>query len=397
MSYYNQQQPPVGVPPPQGYPPEGYAKGGYPPPGYPPQAYPPQGYPPQQGYPPAYAPQYAQQPQRQNVGFAEGCLAALCCENDRRCWNFRVVMGAPKQKWTSEEEAALKAGVLKHGAGKWRTILKDPEFSGVLYLRSNVDLKDKWRNMSVMTNGLGSREKSRLALKRLQPAPKQDENPTNVSEAPQSDEEIADVKPLPSSSATIKITAPKRSIVRLDNLILEAITNLREPGGSNKTAIASYIEDQYWAPPDFKRLLSGKLKFLVSSGKLIKVKRNYRIAPFPASSYKRRNLQMIPQEARQQTSGKVDGDELRIFTKSQIDLELAKMRNMSAQEAAAAAARAVAEAEAAIEEAEEAAREAEAAEADAEAAQAFAEAAMKTLRGRSTPKMVVPIANMIHA
>lgn len=50
-------------------------------------------------------------------------------------------MGAPKQKWTSEEEAALKAGVIKHGAGKWRTILKDPEFSGVLYLRSNVDLK----------------------------------------------------------------------------------------------------------------------------------------------------------------------------------------------------------------------------------------------------------------
>lgn len=52
-------------------------------------------------------------------------------------------MGAPKQKWTPEEEAALKAGVLRHGQGKWRTILKDPEFSGVLYLRSNVDLKVK--------------------------------------------------------------------------------------------------------------------------------------------------------------------------------------------------------------------------------------------------------------
>lgn len=50
-------------------------------------------------------------------------------------------MGAPKQKWTSEEEAALKAGVLKHGTGKWRTILMDPEFSAVLRLRSNVDLK----------------------------------------------------------------------------------------------------------------------------------------------------------------------------------------------------------------------------------------------------------------
>lgn len=50
-------------------------------------------------------------------------------------------MGAPKQKWTAEEEAALKAGVLKHGAGKWRTILQDPEFSSILHIRSNVDLK----------------------------------------------------------------------------------------------------------------------------------------------------------------------------------------------------------------------------------------------------------------
>jgi myb proto-oncogene protein len=50
-------------------------------------------------------------------------------------------MGAPKQKWSAEEEAALKAGVVKHGVGKWRTILKDPEFNCVLYIRSNVDLK----------------------------------------------------------------------------------------------------------------------------------------------------------------------------------------------------------------------------------------------------------------
>jgi hypothetical protein len=57
----------------------------------------------------------------------------------RRFWS--LLMGAPKQKWTAEEEAALKAGVIKHGAGKWRTILTDPEFSGILHLRSNVDLK----------------------------------------------------------------------------------------------------------------------------------------------------------------------------------------------------------------------------------------------------------------
>ncbi|GMH23698.1 hypothetical protein Nepgr_025541 [Nepenthes gracilis] len=127
-------------------------------------------------------------------------------------------------------------------AGKWRTILKDPEFSSVLYLRSKIDPKDKWRNLSVMANGLGSCKKSRLALKRVQQAHRREENPRSVSEARESDEGIADAKPLPASSATIQIFAPKRSIVRLDNLIMEAIINLRELGGSNKTAIASYIE-----------------------------------------------------------------------------------------------------------------------------------------------------------
>ncbi|XP_010263289.1 PREDICTED: telomere repeat-binding factor 1-like [Nelumbo nucifera] len=301
-------------------------------------------------------------------------------------------MGAPKQKWTAEEEAALKAGVLKHGAGKWRTILKDPEFSGVLSLRSNVDLKDKWRNMSVTANGWGSREKARLALKRSQQIPKYDDNPMALSTVVRSDEEIVDVKPLAISGGALQIDGPKRSILsRLDNLILEAITNLKDPSGSNKTSIALYIEDQYWAPPNFKRLLSAKLKYLTASGKLIKVKRKYRIAPSLAFSERRRSSGLLLLEERQKDSSRAEKYDSKILTKSQIDAELAKMRNMTAEEAAAAAARAVAEAEAAIAEAEEAAREADAAEADAEAAQAFAEAAMMTLKGRNTSKL------MIHA
>ncbi|ESR36047.1 Telomere repeat-binding factor 1 [Citrus sinensis] len=301
-------------------------------------------------------------------------------------------MGAPKQKWTQEEEAALKAGVIKHGAGKWRTILKDPEFSGVLYLRSNVDLKDKWRNMSVMSNGWGSRDKSRLAVKRIPHIAKSEENSLALSSTiVQSDEEeIVDAKPLAVSGATPQIAAaPKRSIVRLDNLIMEAITTLKEPGGSNKTTIAAYIEEKYWAPPDFKRLLSAKLKYLAGTGKLVKIKRKYRIAPTLPFQDRRRNS-MLLLEGRQRISHKVNNDDINVLTKSQIDLELAKLRSMTPQEAAAAAARAVAEAEAAVAEAEEAAREADVAEADAEVAQAFAAAAMKTLKGRNnSQKMMI--------
>lgn len=50
-------------------------------------------------------------------------------------------MGNPKQKWTSEEEEALRAGVKKHGIGKWKNIQRDPEFSHLLSSRSNIDLK----------------------------------------------------------------------------------------------------------------------------------------------------------------------------------------------------------------------------------------------------------------
>nr|GMC87708.1 telomere repeat-binding factor 1-like [Ipomoea batatas] len=297
-------------------------------------------------------------------------------------------MGAPKQKWTPEEEAALKAGVLRHGQGKWRTILKDPEFSGVLYLRSNVDLKDKWRNMSVMANGLGSREKARLALKRMHQTPKQNESSMALANVAQSDEDTSEAKPIATSSDSPRPGGSRRSIIRLDNLIMDAINNLKEPGGSNKTAISAYIEDQYWAPPNFKRLLSAKLKYLTATEKLVKMKRKYRIATTSTLSERRRNPPISLMEGKQKLSPKPDSDDIDMLTKSQIDSELSKMRSMTPEEAAAAAAQAVAEAEAAIAEAEEAAMEAEAAEAEAEAAQAFAEAAMKTLQWRSTPRTV---------
>lgn len=50
-------------------------------------------------------------------------------------------MGVPKSKWTSAEEEALRAGIAKYGAGKWRNIKADPQFTQILISRSNIDLK----------------------------------------------------------------------------------------------------------------------------------------------------------------------------------------------------------------------------------------------------------------
>lgn len=52
-----------------------------------------------------------------------------------------IEMGNHKLKWTEEEEEALLAGVQKHGPGKWKNIIRDPEFADPLYNRSNIDLK----------------------------------------------------------------------------------------------------------------------------------------------------------------------------------------------------------------------------------------------------------------
>ncbi|VAH61398.1 unnamed protein product [Triticum turgidum subsp. durum] len=261
-------------------------------------------------------------------------------------------MGAPKQRWTSEEEAALKAGVAKHGPGKWRTILRDTDFSAVLRLRSNVDLKDKWRNLSVTAGGYGSREKARMALKQGKRVPKVNTEPMDV-DADNLDnvhDTVIDAKPLavvvePSQ----RECSSEKSVARLDDLILEAIKKLKESSGSNKTAIASYIEEQYWPPADFQRLLSTKLKALVVTGKLMKSNQKYRIAPSSVSLGGR----------------------------------------STKEEAAAFAAKAVAEAEVANAEAEEAARAAEAAEAEAEAAKAFLDAVMLTVQNKNAASAIL--------
>ncbi|KAK2998535.1 hypothetical protein RJ639_023197, partial [Escallonia herrerae] len=313
-------------------------------------------------------------------------------------------MGAPKQKWRAEEESALKAGVAKHGAGKWSTILRDPEFSTILKLRSNVDLKDKWRNINVASSGLGSRQRVRLAPRRNQLVSQPKDNSVDLT-AVDSD---MDIEPLAVSGGTLQNAGFKTQIPRLDELIVEAITVLKEPRGSSRAAIAMYIEEKLVAPPNLERLLAENIKLLTDNRKLIKlvgcyessgavgelfliskaywsgpkeyVKHQYRIAPSLPSFATKKDSSLLLLEGKQKVSTIVEMNGTKVLTKAQIDAELEKMRRMTAQEAAAAAAQAVAEAEAAISDAEVAAREAEDAERDAEVAQAFAEAAMKALK-----------------
>jgi hypothetical protein len=55
----------------------------------------------------------------------------------------------PKKRrpWTAEEECALIGGVSRYGQSMWTSILSCAEFGPVLRGRSNVNLKDKYRNM----------------------------------------------------------------------------------------------------------------------------------------------------------------------------------------------------------------------------------------------------------
>lgn len=69
--------------------------------------------------------------------------------------------------------------------------------------------------MSVMANGWGSRERSRLALKRMHPTPKHEESSMALSTFSQSDDELVDARSLDPSGGSSPNDGPKRSIMRL--------------------------------------------------------------------------------------------------------------------------------------------------------------------------------------
>eukprot|EP00250_Pteridium_aquilinum_P014760 c22185_g1_i1 orf=356-1243(-) len=275
--------------------------------------------------------------------------------------------GVVKQKWTLEEEAALRAGVEKYGAGKWRAIQKDADYGACLISRSNVDLKDKWRNMSVSANGLGSREKAARIL-----AAKMKQVGTTHSQGEIGSEmKVANAHPM-----TVAAKDKKLLGARFDHLILEAVTNLKDSNGGSKGQIASYLESHYPVPSNFKRLLAAKLKFLIQQGKLTKMRRNYSTTPD--------TFRIVEGPGEQYSQESAGGKQPLVNSECQASEEAAlKHKSMAADEAAQIAAQAVADAEAAAAAAEEAARVAEIAEAEWEAAEAAAELATALASGSS--------------
>lgn len=67
-----------------------------------------------------------------------------------------------------------------------------------------------------MANGCGSREKARLALKRMNQARKQDERSLSVSTEAISDEEMTEARLATTSSDSLQMRGSKRSIIRLN-------------------------------------------------------------------------------------------------------------------------------------------------------------------------------------
>ncbi|KAK9142297.1 hypothetical protein Syun_011697 [Stephania yunnanensis] len=222
-------------------------------------------------------------------------------------------MGAPKQKWTSEEEEALIAGVAKHGTGKWKNIQKDPEFGHCLAARSNIDLKDKWRNMSVSAGGSGSRDKVRAPKLKALPAPSPStaqfpalvpvvvspeacgttskivadgKNASRPKESKGAENQSNSRTPAASSgrhlnsSSLLELAAHGRFTAMsysYNAMIFEALSTLKDPYGSDIGAIIGFIEQKHVVPQNFRRLLSSKLRRLVGQEKLEKIQNCYKI------------------------------------------------------------------------------------------------------------------------
>ena len=76
-------------------------------------------------------------------------------QGDESPWDVLASPGsksrAARVRWSVDEEAALRAGVARHGEGNWALIWRDAELAPrFMPCRDNKDLKDKWRNIAFL-------------------------------------------------------------------------------------------------------------------------------------------------------------------------------------------------------------------------------------------------------
>ncbi|KAK4413774.1 Telomere repeat-binding factor 4 [Sesamum alatum] len=177
-------------------------------------------------------------------------------------------MGNQKLKWTAEEEVALMAGVAKHGPGKWKNIIIDSEFAHKLANRSNVDLKDKWRNLGA-NYGQGSGDNA------MTPKGK-----ATADSAVRPKTQNSSLAVVSNDNVNEKLSqGPQnpKSVPKYNAMILEALSSLKDRNGSEFGAIMRFIEKKYEVQQSFRRLLSSKLRKLVLQGTLEKVQKRYKI------------------------------------------------------------------------------------------------------------------------
>ncbi|KAK1362774.1 MYB transcription factor [Heracleum sosnowskyi] len=205
-------------------------------------------------------------------------------------------MGNHKQKWTAEEEEALKAGVKKHGMGKWKTILVDPEFATPLTHRSNIDLKDKWRNLGIssgaavqvskdkspvlsITNGSAAIPIAQNAVGVQNAIAVQSAiTAQNTTTAQNANNALAlvDANGISNSPRTPAnaVTIPTK---RYYSLIFDAISSTKDPRGADFNTIATIIEQKNEVPHNFRRALSSLVRRLTMQKKLEKVDQRFKI------------------------------------------------------------------------------------------------------------------------
>ncbi|KAG7597374.1 SANT/Myb domain [Arabidopsis suecica] len=192
-------------------------------------------------------------------------------------------MGNQKLKWTAEEEEALLAGVGKHGPGKWKNILRDPEFAEQLSSRSNIDLKDKWRNLSVAPGIQGSKDKIRTPKIKAAAFHLASAAAAAILTPPHS-AHSSPVAVLPRSGSSdlsiddsFNIVVDPKNAPRYDGMIFEALSALTDANGSDVSAIFNFIEQRHEVPPNFRRILSSRLRRLAAQGKLEKTQNFYKM------------------------------------------------------------------------------------------------------------------------